>query len=156
MGMDVIMDIYHQGKCLKEDIFNGRDREWFYALQDRTDDDLPVVYGKGQNTPIDYRPPIDNDIYHMNVGHFKYWYDTRKPYLNAGWTYKYDEWLWKTKGIAPDPEHIYERLDLKENLVIEEMVFIEYETYSSHTWLYNYLQENKIPDSADIVYWFSY
>lgn len=154
MGMDIIMDICHQGKCLKSDIFDGRDRKWFDSLRDITDDELPIVYGKGNDAPVNYS--LDCPIYHMNVGHFKHWYEIKKPYLNAGWTYKYDEWLLKTKGIEPDPENVYKHLDLKGDLVVEEMVFIEYETYSSHTWLYNYLQENQIPDNASIVYWFSY
>ena len=44
---------------------------------------------------------------------------------------------------------------MKQTYIIEDMVWVEFnDKYDNSTWLYNYLDENNIPDDAWIVYCF--
>ena len=87
----------------------------------------------------------------VKVHDFLDWFTTYHPEIEAGWVTTYDRWRIFNKGYIPEnPQHY-----LHEDDVMEDMHFVEYENpYDCSKWLYNYLIDNKVPDEADITYWF--
>lgn len=161
MGMDMIMNI-HKGKdIIAEDIFPGRNREWFCNLRgDGSDiyDKLPLYY----DIPDDC-PPVFKDTFEeegsgnysfrwMKVDEFQNWYEKTRPDIDAGWVHTYDKWLYEKKGVKPYEVYKY----LPDDVDKEDMHFIEFRKYECGRWLYEYLVDNNIPKDAIITYWFNW
>ena len=145
MGMDITLRLLDKnGKFLTENIYDGRNREWFNNMSgkyttDEAYDHLPLGYGT-----LDFFP---NEWLEMEQDrdYFDFRYMSVKEYRN---------WYMKYKGYTPEYGiDLYQELDKED--VIEDMVWVEFNAeYDNSTWLYNYLDENNIPDDAWIVYCF--
>lgn len=87
----------------------------------------------------------------MKVSLFKAWFLAYRPDKDAAWVNTYDKWRIENKNYVPeDPKHYLDKDD-----DIRDMHFIEFEDeYNCSRWLYNYLEDNDIPLTADIVYCF--
>ena len=158
MGTNIFMYLVKDNKIVKNDIFNGRDSEWFQNLQgngwDDIYDELPRHYGVSPQAPSSLATKA-NEVYHfdklyMSVKDFKDWFNQYKPQLRAGWVTTYDKWNYETRGTIPDEKRF---LDKEDN--INDYHFIEYtDEFDQSLWLYNYLIDNNIEDDVDITYWF--
>lgn len=143
---------------IAEDIFEGRNSEWFDNLQRNGDPEynyLPVQCGVSDEVPEDYSKFEEYcyGFYFVKVKDFKKWYFEYRPDKDAGWVTKYDAWAYETKNIQP--EYIQKKL-FKDD-VLEDMVFIEIvNKYDCSRWLLDYLFEHAIPDDAIIQYCFDH
>ena len=158
MGTDIFMYLVKDNKIVKDDIYKGRDSEWFQNLQgdgwDDIYDELTRHYGVSPQAPLSLAKKA-NEAYHfdriyMSVKDFKDWFTQYKPHLKAGWVTTYDKWNYETRGAIPDEKRF---LDKEDN--INDYHFIEYtDEFDKNLWLYNYLVDNNIEDDVDITYWF--
>lgn len=161
MGVDIHMDILHNGEVIKKDIFDGRNSEWFNNLQpDRGWDDeyglLNICYGYPDETPEDYIKRYEDKRtyfgrHYIKVQDFVEWFWTYRPDKKAGWVTTYDKWRIENKGYIPEdlPTCLYK------DDIIEDMHFITYENrWDCSKWLVEYLMGNEIPVDAYIVYCF--
>ena len=164
MGMDITLRILDKnGKFLTEDIYDGRNREWFNNMSGKyiTDEaysHLPLGYGTLDFFPNEWlEMEQDRDYFdfrYISVKEYRNWYMKYNPSYQAGWVNRYTEFLMKYKGYTPEYGiDLYQELDKED--VIEDMVWVEFNAeYDNSTWLYNYLNENNIPNDAWIVYCF--
>ena len=156
------MYIVKDNEVIADNIFDGRNSEWFGNLQDEgwddTYDNLPIVHGISSKAPKTskfdmslLREKSYYGFYHIIVKYFKDWFEKYRPDKKAGWATTYEKWKIENKGYIPEDLPI----SLSKDDVIEDMHFVEYENkYDCSKWLYNYLIENDIDDNADITYWF--
>lgn len=164
MGMDITLRLLDKnGKFLTEDIYDGRNREWFNNMSGKyiTDEaysHLPLGYGTLDFFPNEWlEMEQDRDYFdfrYISVKEYRNWYMKYNPSYQAGWVNRYTEFLMKYKGYTPEYGiDLYQELDKED--VIEDMVWVEFNAeYDNSTWLYNYLDENNIPNDAWIVYCF--
>ena len=161
MGVDIHMSIIKGNKFIKEDIFSGRNSEWFRNLQGEGWEDeydhFPSCWGIPEDAPEKIKKAFDksDDGYYgfnyIEAGAFCEWFNKYRPDLKAGWVSTYDKWRMEKKGYIPeDPPHYLDPEDR-----IDDMHFIEYQDkYDCSLWLYNYLLDNEIYADAVIVYYF--
>lgn len=161
MGTDIHMNIIRNGKYIKENIFDGRNYEWFDNLEGRgweeEYDHLFTDYDIPDEVPDEIKDHYNsNDYYgfhYITVLEFKKWFETYRPDIKAGWVSTYDKWKWEHKHIAPKDPKRY----LDEDDDLRDLHFIEYfDEYECSKWLYNYLVDNKkeIEDTDIIIYYF--
>lgn len=159
MGVDIHMYIVEDGKILHEDIYDGRNSEWFNNLQgdgyDTEYEHLSREYQISEQAPEDLKEKANKDYYFghrtIKVYDFLNWFETYRPDRHAGWATTYDKWAIENKGYIPDYLPHY----LNKDDVLEDMCFVEYvDPYDSSSWLYDFLRENNVPFSADITFWF--
>lgn len=156
------MDIIKGNKFIKEDIFSGRNSEWFSNLQGNGWDDeydhFPSSWGIPEDAPEkikEYFNKADDygyyDFRYIKAGAFCEWFNKYRPDLKAAWVSTYDKWRIEKKNYIPEnPQHYLEPKDL-----IDDMHFIEYQDkYDCSLWLYNYLLDNEIYADSVIVYYF--
>ena len=160
MGVDIHMYICKDKSYIAEDIFEGRNSEWFGNMQkegeDEVYDSLPLGFGISDQTPEDYSKEFEEycyGFYYINVKEFKDWFLEKRPDENAGWVTRYEAWVYEQKGIEPE----YLRKELTKDDVIKDMKFITVTSkYDCSAWLYCYLVDNDIPDDATIQYCFDH
>lgn len=164
MGMDITLRLLDEnGKFLTENIYDGRDREWFNNMSGKyiTDEAygyLPKGYGTLNFFPNEWlKMEQDRDYFdfsYISVKEYRDWYIKYNPSFQAGWVKRYTEFLMKYRDYTPEyGVDLYHELDTED--IIEDMVWVEFNVkYDNSTWLYNYLEENNIPNNAWIVYCF--
>lgn len=158
MGVDIHLYICKDKSYIAENIFEGRNSEWFDNLQQNGDteyDHLPVNYGISDEAPADYSKFEEYcyGFYFIKVKDFKDWFLKYRPDMDAGWVTKYDAWAYETKYIQPD----YLQKKLFKEDVLEDMKFIEVvNRHDCSRWLYDYLCAHNIPDDAIIQYCFDH
>ena len=156
MGVDIHTFIVKDKKIIAENLYDGRNSEWFNNLQGRGDDieyeRLYTMYGISPQAPDEFNEKYSQKngyygFYYISVGEFKEWYEKYKPYLKAGWASVWDAWAIKNKGYIPDYLSHY-----KED---ESEVFIEYnDLYEPSRHIYEYLIEHEIDNDADFQFFF--
>lgn len=161
MGVDIHMSIVKDKEILAKDIFDGRNSEWFNNLQgrgwDSEYDKLPISTGFPENCSerlVKYKDIFGYyGFYYISVKDFCEWFLKYRPDIDAGWVSTYDKWRIEKKGYIPeDPQHY---LDKEDN--VNDMHWVEFENiYDCSKWLFDYLVSNKIPDDANIVYFFDH
>lgn len=161
MGMDIHMSIVKDNKIVAEDIFDGRNSEWFRNMQGEGNDIeyeyLPLCFGVSPQAPEVLKNEYNEEYMfkqiYISVEKFKDWFSKYKPHLEAGWVRVYDKWAWDNKGIRFEEV----RYTIPEGENPCEWCFVEYEKeYDCSHWLYDFLIENKVPDDADITYCFDW
>ena len=162
MGRDIHLNIIKKKEFLAENIFDGRNSDWFNNLTGQGVEDEYDYFPRRWSIPDEAPDKITDaynnsrdygyfDFFYVNVKEFKDWYVKYIPYLKAGWVNTYDKWRIEKKGYIPDELPHY----LPEEYNPNDVYFIEYEDkYDCSRWLYNYLNEHDIPNDADIVYYF--
>ena len=159
MGVDIHMNIYKNQELIAEDIFDGRNSDWFRNLQpdhgnDPAYDHLAIHCGVAGQVPLEYKDKFDFDYWGFHwftVKDFKDWFLKYRPDKDAGWVTRYEAWAYKHKSIVPE----YLRKELTKDDVIEDMRFIKVANiYDCSAWLYQYLIEHDIPDDAVVQYCF--
>ena len=164
MGMDIHMDILYKNKIIKEDIFPGRNIEWFLLLQGKYTSKeeyqyLPTHKGffpPNGDVPENYKECyLDSKDYfghrYIKVKDYMNWCIDYKPAINAGWVHRIDAWKYENKNILPEDVYKY----LPQDAIVDDWQFIEFfDTYDSSHWLYNYIVEHDISMDAYILYCF--
>ena len=161
MGVDIHMYIVKDKEIIADNIFDGRNSEWFNNLMQRGNDDeydyLPVKWNISPMAPdileTEYK---EEDGYYgfryMKVEDFMKWFDKYRPDKDAGWVTAYDKWAYKNKHYYVEPLHYFPS---SEEINPNDLHFIEViNYYDCSRWLYKYIKENNIPMDADITYWF--
>ena len=170
MGMDMSMFIVKDKRILANDIFEGRNSDWFRQMQG-------LCYGENDefahlhpyynfeangHTPDNllkqYTEPLENDeiCYYFDhrsimVKDYLKWFDKYCPDIHAGWVRVYDAWAYKKKDIYPSEYYNY----LPEGCIEKDWTFLTWEDkYDCSRWLAEWLRENNILDDAWIVYCF--
>jgi len=160
MGMDITLSIVKDKNYIAEDIYPGRNTEWFNNMMQRGNnalyDLLPIYHENSSQAPedwINYYGNVDNCYFgnsYVSVKDYKEWFEKYKPHVDAGWVYTYEKWEYETRGVEPEVYHF-----LPDNANINDMHFIEIEdNWNPAKWLYDYLDEHKVPLDADIQYCF--
>ena len=164
MGVDIHMSlISYNGIMKSDDIFEGRNGEWFDNLKGEychsiEYEKLNRKKGIPERVPAEIRKDYDERDYYgytyINVGEFRKWFNKYRPDLHAGWVRKYDAWLYEKKGIEPDIDMDVERyLDLDANPA--DWVFIEFvDSWDCSAYLYAKLNTLGADDSDNIVFYF--
>jgi len=161
MGVDITMSIIKDEEVIAKDIYSGRNSEWFGNLQgegsSREYDYFPSKYGIPERVPAFVEKAYKGDYYYgfhyIKVGDYIDWFEEYKPDLTAGWITTYDWWAYITKHI--EPEEIYMNLSSIPQEKRADYAFHEINNpYNCSTWLYDYLNDNRIPMDAVIVYYF--
>lgn len=162
MGMDIHMHIVKNGKVLAENIFEGRNSQWFANISCRSGDDdynnFPNKVGLSPQAPEKFKDCYTNrneygffDFYYVNVKDFIKWFDASRPDIDAGWITTYDKWKWEKKGIYPDEIHHY--LDEDDN--VNDMHFVEVsDKYDCSREIFHIVLPMVDDGDADITYWF--
>ena len=163
MGIDCHMYIVKNKEYVKENIFDGRNSEWFFNMMGDGNADeyntLPIHYGISEQSPDAYDAEFSNWCFsfrYINVEDFKNWFEKTRPDKDAGWVTRYDKWAYENKGIEPE-EICHYLSSLGDEVDKSEFEFIEIENrWDCSRWLYNYLIDNDISDEADIQYCFDH
>ena len=166
MGVDIHMYIIRGNKMVAENIFDGRNPDWFNNLQGKYSgneyDTLPVSFGVPREIPSGLESAaissIDNCYYghaYMVVQEFCEWFEKARPDRDAGWVTIREKWLIENKGHDPE---IYIKPELDRNDILENMCFIEYKhEYDCSAWLYTYLK-NKMEQGTikkdDVIFYY--
>ena len=164
MGVDIHMYIVKNKNIIKENVFDGRNSEWFNNIQGDGNSDeydhFPIYkYGVSEQAPDELIKEANEDYYYghrtVKVSDFKQWFNKYRPDKQASWVTTYDKWRIENKGFTPD-DFDY-KFQLNKDDVIEDWHFVEWiDRYDCSAWLYNFLLEEKIDDDADITYWFDH
>lgn len=162
MGMDIWLNLVKNGKYVKQNIFDGRDSDWFANLRREGCDEeyeyLNIRYGYSDQAPAEYKEEYNKendyfDFYYVSVKDFKEWFEKYRPDKKAGWATTYEKWRIENKGLMPEVLPIW----LPEDTNVADMHFVEYENkYDCSKWLYNYLVDNDIEEDVDIAYCFDW
>lgn len=168
MGVDIHLYIAQKNKP-SEEVFHGlRNGEWFDNICGNGSqpeyDELPSVQGLSPLVDDTIRKETYNDeqtkyqdfyynFYYINVGEFKKWFEKYRPDIDAGWVTTYDKWrIEKNKITYPD---FYLSHFMIEDVNPKDQHFIEYTNrYDLSRQLYDILISKKIPDDADLTYYF--
>ena len=162
MGVDIHMFICRKGEILGDDIFDGRNSEWFNNLQHQgwgsVYDHLSIKGDFSKDVPEDLRERFNDPgtfygHHNILVKDFAKWFKKYRPDLDAGWFSTYDRWRMICKGWVPDPDYVKHELEEGDNPVDYEFVEFEDE-YDCSRWLYNYVVDKNIPEDATINYCF--
>lgn len=143
MGVDIHMNIVDKdGNILKENIFDGRNSEWFDNISGKGDDEYAEFPWRCLTK--EFEPALPNKEYYyghkmVKVSDFCEWYENYKPYLKAGWVTKYDAWAYKKKNIIP--YEVYRSISAIPVDERAEYVFCEYEEYDPSTYIYNLIMK---------------
>lgn len=155
------MHIVKDGEIIAEDIYDGRNSEWFRNLQRNGNSDLydslPLGYGIPKECPKSIEEDYSTNDYYYGFHYIKVqdyinWYRTQSPELEAGWVSRYDAWQLSI-GREIIPDEYYHRLpeDCNEN----DWIFMSWTNpYCQDTWLFEYLCDNKIATDAYLIYYF--
>lgn len=166
MGVDIYMFIVKNKTIIKNNIYTGRNSEWFDNISDRIHtniyNDFPTIYGWSPATPEILKTRYSRkkgyyDFYHFKVKYFIEWFERFKPDTDAGWVTTYEKWLYETKGIIPNYLH-HQLSDVSDEVWFceKDWQFIEVKNnYDCSRWLYDYLIDNKIDPNADVTYCFN-
>ena len=161
MGMDIHLYIVRNKEYIAENIFDGRNTEWFNNIMGTGNDDVydsfPAYYGVSNETPDAFSKEFNDDwcfgFRYLSVKEFKDWFLEKRPDKDAGWVTRYEAWAYEHKGIEPE----YLKKELTKDDVIKDMKFITVTSkYDCSAWLYCYLVDNDIPDNATIQYAFDH
>ena len=160
MAVDIHMHIVENYQIIKEDIFDGRNYEWFNDITLKDKDiykKLNIKAGFSPKTPknlIEYISKLDYyDFYYFKVGDFLDWFTGYRPDLDAGWVHTYTKWKMEQYDYIPGEDEFYHYLD-KEHIP-EDMHFVTIANkYDCNYWLFEYLIKNNISHTADITYYF--
>lgn len=159
MGRDIHIHVVKDGKKLTDDLFDGRNSEWFDNMAGRGYDDeydhLPVEYGMCPEADEDFKS-LENeqgyfDFRYIKVKDFIDWYNKYLPCLHAGYFSEYDIWRMKYKGYIPE--------DAPTVPCPEEgaTIFSSYkDPYDCSTHIRNALVKPDIPDDAYLCYCFDW
>ena len=164
MGMDWTAFIVKGDKILAktEDLFDGRNSDWFANLQgnglDNCYDYLPVKYN-WDIAPAELKEKYSEDWYFdhrsIQIKDFKEWFHSYQPYKQAGWMRNYDAWELKTKHTYNYEDKLQRYLGVDENMADWEWVeFID--EWALTYQLYNFMEEYQIPDDAYLIYCFDW
>ena len=156
------MHIIKDEEMIAEDIFDGRNTEWFCNLQKEGNspeyDYLPVKYGIPEKVPSLIKEDFEDCFYgfhYITVGGFIDWFEEFKPELHAGWATIHDWWLYRTKHVHP--AEVYTDITSIPKNERDNYEFNEFtDHYDCSLWLYNYLHNNHTPMDAIIVYYFDH
>ena len=161
MGVDIHMYIVKDKEIVADDIFDGRNTEWFNNLMQRGNNDeydyLPVKWCISPMAPDDLKEKYKKEdgyygFHCMKVEDFMKWFNKYRPDKDAGWVTTYEKWAYENKGEYLEPSHYY---PTNEEINPRDIHFIEVINYHDCSrWLYKYIKENSIPMDADITYWF--
>jgi len=108
MGVDIHMMLVRNGKVVVDNVFEGRNREWFDNITERGygdeyetfpcrygwADELEEVYNEYKEWAYDFRT--------LSVVDFNEWFEKNRPDIDAGWVTKREAWLYVNKGIVPE------------------------------------------------------
>ena len=164
MGVDIHMHIISKDGTVKyEDIFDGRDYDWFANLTGHCTDDsyrhFPYRVGIPENVPANIKEYYDcgmrgcyYDFCYVNVGDFYDWYETARPDIRAGWLTTYERWLYTRKNIVP--EELPRELDPEWNANDYHFTEVEF-PYEPSRWLIEFF-DNHLDIGIDdyVVYYF--
>lgn len=133
MGVDIHMKLIDRyGTVLIDNLYDGRNREWFDNLMNRGSgeeyDELPRISGIPEVVDDETYEIYNKEnhdyyygFYHIKTTDFIDWFNKYRPDMSAGWVKTYDKWAYEHKGIVPDEVYRY----LSKDDIIEEMHFIE-------------------------------
>lgn len=159
MGVDIHLHIIKDQKVIAQDIFDGRNSEWFDNLQGRGNDSgydrLPTEYGFPDEAPNFIKEDAKKGGYYgfhyIIAGEFCEWFNKYHPDLQAGWISTFDKWQLERKKIIPEEFYYILPNDAND----KDMIFCEWQNeYDCSLWLYNYLLEHEVYADAVIVYYF--
>ena len=117
MGVDIHLYICKDEKYIAEDIFDGRNSEWFQNMQkcgnDEVYDSLPLEHGISNQAPAEWNEYANKfgyyGFYYIKVGEFCDWFIAHRPDEDAGWVTRYEAWAYRYKEI--EPEYLKKKLD---------------------------------------------
>jgi hypothetical protein len=166
MGVDIHMGIASRdGKYIYDEIFDGRNSEWFgnisgdvrgmtgevyqnfprnSGIPDKAPEELVKVYNEERDTFYGFN--------YVKVADFLTWFSKARPDVDAGWVTTYDKWLYEKKGVEPEIKHY-----LSDEDNINDFHFIEVEDkWDCSKWLYDFLAEHGESINVEdyIVYYF--
>lgn len=159
MGMDIHTYICDEDGVIKyKDIWEGRNSDFFANLSghgyNRIYDRFPVEYGLSENIEAELSEDEKKycfDFRHIQVGKFIEWFEKYRPDITAGWCSKFEAWLYKTKGIAPEELHAR----LHEDDIVEDYEFIVVEkAYDCAKDFYDFFKDYKINPNYYLNYFF--
>ena len=132
MGMDIWIHVADKdGNFVKEDLWDGRNSNWFNKII-HEDDEYEFVHwiynDQADFVPDEIKKNFDDS--EENFGYFGFkavkvadllnWYDRYRPDVDAGYIRKYDKWKWENKGIAPNNIYHYYDEDMSNDWVWAE------------------------------------
>lgn len=148
IGKDIHIYIMKDGKRLTDNLYDGRNSEWFNNMAgcgcDNEYDYLPMEYGMYKGADEEFKK-LENekgyfDFRYIKISDFKEWYRQYRPYLKAGFVSIYDKWRIENKGYIPE----YASRFPSET----EVVFVEYEDhYEPSTIIFKQLTSSAFEDA---------
>lgn len=138
----------NKGNILEDNLYDGRNSEWFNNLQGHGGNDdydyLPKVWGKCVPDAVKFdEEALSKDYYYgfnyVNAWDFIEWFEKYRPDLDAGWVTTYEKWRIEKKHYIPDEVYHYLPNDANKN----DYHFIEFQNkFDCSLYLYNYLIDN--------------
>ena len=159
MGMDIHMKIVKDKKVILDNVFEGRNREWFDDLMHQEYEIysfLPMKYGwDNEIVPQELIDQYNDWCFNfqmVKVGDFKSWYREKSPDYEAGFVPRYDAWQYEARKIYPPEIYKYWH---KDEMTAEGWVWGIFENkYSCDRQVFNNIIDNHISDNAWIVFCF--
>jgi hypothetical protein len=162
MGVDIHMDLINKnGKAIEEDLYNGRNYEWFDQLEgnDASDiyEDFPRCIGLPKNPSESLKKAYETKGYYgfnyFYAKEFIKWFERVNPHIDAGWVTTYEKWLYSTKGVVPDISK--KQLNPDDNVGDWKFLVIE-NFYNNFYKLYAKLEGRKDLDELIVTYYFDH
>lgn len=162
MGMDITTKLYDaEGRLVESFNFwndGSRNYTWFNNITGNCIDsfkyeNFPMEYvdKNDENLPAEIKEDAEQGYYfdfrRINVGKFKQWYETMKPWRRAGYFTEYEEWK-ISEGWKPNPDDVPICSDE------DHYIFKTFEHEDPSTWLYEELDKANIPDNYYFYYYF--
>ena len=129
MSVDIHMKLVHKnGTMIHNNLFDGRNSEWFDNLQGHGWDEsgvydalnLLLQCGLPEQATDEDRRNINElgyyNPYHINLKDYLEWFVKYKPEVDAGWFSTYDCWRIDNKHWYPHDEGIKHYLDNDDNI----------------------------------------
>ena len=171
MGVDIHMFVIKDNEILKDDMFDGRNSEWFNnlsgtSISDPTYHELCRHSGwKNINCPEElykeYCEPQegDNICYFyghtaIKVGDFLDWFYDYCPDKKAGYAPRYIAWLASEKNIMPSNDDVRQYVS-KAEIEEEDLVWFEYtDKYEPSIDIAEQINNFQCPRDAWIIFCF--
>lgn len=153
MGVDITMMVVNHknlSEVIMEDLYTGRNYDFFSILQDREEVSFPCHNGlpeemtEGEMFDL-WKSGNYYDFHYITIKDFLQWINDYKPYLDAGWVTKYDAWQYNTRRIIPELYHY-----CPDSAVAGEYEFIEvYDKYDPFLAVRDELDEHFKKQNGD-------
>ena len=160
MGVDITMHIVRNKEKIFEDIFDGRNYDFFHGLTNTCPEHSLGDRSGFLNKQHGWENKEEQkkleelgyyNFYTVKVKDYIEWYKFYEPNMRAGWITRKQAWLLDHYNIEPDDYFS----SLNKDDITKDMIFKDWETYDcGYKYLYDFINDNHLEANDQIIYCF--